>query len=114
VEYRFEVAAIAVDWTVIIVAGTLLGLADRSDTNNPQRRQAGQRFAAFRLQNESMSSLLLVSTCDESTSAAASCPKAMAAQTAKSAVLTLIVDGAENPAGSGDFRRMDPAKLPRS
>jgi hypothetical protein len=36
VEYRFEVAAIAVDWTVIIVVGTLLALAYWSDTNNPQ------------------------------------------------------------------------------
>jgi hypothetical protein len=37
VEYRFEVAAIGVDWTVVIVIGTLLAFAYRQEANGPQR-----------------------------------------------------------------------------
>jgi hypothetical protein len=35
VEYRFEVAAITVDWTVLIVVGTLLAFAYRRGASEP-------------------------------------------------------------------------------
>jgi uncharacterized membrane protein YhaH (DUF805 family) len=37
VEYRFEVAAITVDWTVLIIAGALLGIAYRQEADGLHR-----------------------------------------------------------------------------
>lgn len=43
VEYRCEVAAITVDRTLLIVPGTLLAFAFRSEANKPQQMTSRQR-----------------------------------------------------------------------